>query len=204
MTILITLAILATAFIVIFINYYRAPKEIKPPPTVQKEKPFAIKITMGDLEEDLRSNSTHLSTRARKEFLSAITDASTTYNISPLILYSIAFVESSFRAQIRHKQITVNKRKTNAIGLTGIVYEIWKDPLKKNKILETKSDLFNPRININACAYIFNTNRKMKLLKGTTTKAESAMRRYFGGNFKSYSDKINKKIGSIIAKKIYN
>jgi len=188
-------------------------KEVTKTVTVTKELPakiiykepkgIVVSVSISDLENDLSINASHLSSRERKEILEAINATSDVYNISPLILYSIISVESSFRSWITHKQVIINKKKDNAIGLTGILYTWWGKQLTKEKIIETKSDLYTPQINILACGYIFNEMRKLSLLKGTTNKTESALRRYFGGNFKSYSDKIESKIGSIVFKKVY-
>lgn len=190
-----------------YINTTLQPAPIATTQPTQKPvpapKPEIASITTDALRIDLTANSTHLSSRQRKEILDAIAATSNLYSVSPLILYSIASVESSFRAWITHNQVEIQGKKDNAIGLTGILYTWWGDQLKDSNIIETKTDLYNPQINILACGYVFNELRKLPLLKGTTTRTESALRRYFGGNYKSYSDKIHAKIGSIIFKKVY-
>jgi len=184
------------------------PKPIVlPPKTVEvpvEPKGVIISVTMKDLEARLIANSTHLSSKQRKAILDAIEKTSEVYNVSPLILFSIARVESSFRAWVTHKQVIINKKKDNAIGLTAIVYSWWGAKLKAAGIIETRSDLYDPQLNILACGFIFNELRKLPLKKGTTDPNISAMRRYFGANFKSYSDKIEAEIGAIVFGKVYN
>jgi len=176
---------------------------VKPTLIPTQDSQYIVSVTIGDLEQDLISNYSHLSTNQRQVLLDAIMNASNTYNVSPLVLYSIASVESSFRPWITHSQIKIKGKYDNAIGLTGVVFSWWGKALKEKHILETKSDLYNPTVNITACAFIFNNMKNQPLKKGTNNPSESAMRRYFGGNFKSYSDKIKAKMGSIIFKKIY-
>ena len=65
-----------------------------------------------------------------KELINAIKNTAHKYNIEPLILYSICATESSFRWWLTHTKIHVKDWKgnfvdTHAIGLGGIVYEIW-------------------------------------------------------------------------------
>jgi len=168
---------------------------------------YIIKITVVDLEQDLIDTYKHISSKQRKVLLDVIMEASVKYNVSPLVLYSIISIESGFRFQILHNPTTIRvskkKVKIQAIGGTGIVYEIWGDMLKEVGIIETRYDLFDPSTNIMACAFIFDHYKQKPLKKGTKNPSESAMRRYFGGNFKAYSDKIQAKMGRIIFKKIY-
>jgi len=79
----------------------------------------------------------------------------------------------------------------------------WLDKLRKANIIETKSDLYNPVNNIQAIGFILAEYKTMPRIKGTTDSTTSALRRYFGGNYKSYTNKIESEIGSIIFAKIY-
>ena len=65
------------------------------------------------------------------------------------------------------------------------------------------SILFDPIINIKSAAFIMNEMYKREMLKGTKSKDESMLRRYFGGNFKKYSDDIDKKVMSIVKPNLY-
>lgn len=123
------------------------------------------------------------------------------YNINPLIIYAIICQESSLIPDTIHNDVIVDvygkKVKTNAIGLGGIVYEIWADKLIKNKIISSKRDLFDIDKNIEAVAYILSDFYKLKEFKGRT-KTETMILRYFGGNNPTYLKSINKKILELI------
>ena len=144
----------------------------------------------------------HLSAKHRDRILSAITTASSRYNINPLILYSIIYTESTFRWWLIH-DVPKTKDKDPAIGLGGIRYSIWGDQLKSAGILDVKSDLFDIEPNIMSIAYIYDHYRSQPLLSGTTSADMSAMLRYFGGNHKEYFTRIDDKISSMIKAKIY-
>ena len=175
------------------------------PPKIVKVQPkgVIVSVDVADLERRLKTKASHLSSKQRKAILDAIMKTSELYKVSPLILFAIPKVESSYRPWVTHSQVIVNGKKDNAIGLTAILYSWWGEKLKKAGIIETKSDLYDPQINILACGFVFNELRKMPLKKGTTDPNVSAMRRYFGKNFKSYSDKIEAEIGAVIFKKVY-
>ena len=186
----------------------------QPPKTVYVEKEVErvvykepkgviISLTMSDLNQHLKTTYKHLSKAQRLVILEAIAKASDKYKISPIVFYGIIAVESSFRSWITHKQVVVQGKKDNAIGLGGIVSVWWLDKLREAGILETKSDLYDPTVNINAIGFILAEYKTMPLVKGTTDITTSALRRYFGGNSKEYTQKIENKIGAIIFTKIY-
>lgn len=154
-----------------------------------------------DIATDLE-NYSHLPKKHQARILSAITTASTQYNINPLILYSIIYTESTFRWWLIH-DIPKTKDKDPAIGLGGIRYTIWGDQLKSAGILDAKSDLFEIEPNILSIAFIYDHYRKQPLLSGATSADMSAMLRYFGGNHKEYFTRIDNKISSMLKAKIY-
>jgi len=157
-----------------------------------------------------------ISLEKKKEILNEIFKVAKEYDINPIIIYSIIDVESDMRFWIKHPPVRVkvpldaNKTKfktikTQAIGLGGVIWEIWKYDLQREEIAQVKSDLYDPKINIRAIAYIYDTYRKLPLLKGTDSKAQSALLRYYGimmnkdGKVnQSYYQKISKSIFSII------
>jgi len=188
--------------IVILTIYHKKPKVITK--TIYKEKNNSL-ISLGfkDLEKDLKDNESFLSSKNRTLVINSIKDAGKIYNINPVILYGLIYTESSFRYWIKHKPVLVGRKKEQAIGLTGVMFSWWGKKLIKAKIIETRSDLFGIRENIMSCAYILNELKQKPLLKGTKNKTESALRRYFGGNYKWYSQKIENKIGKLIFKKVY-
>lgn len=160
-----------------------------------------VHLDTTDIIADLETYS-HLSAKHRARILSAITTASSRYNINPLIIYSIIYTESTFRWWLIHA-IPKTKDKDPAIGLGGIRHSIWGDQLKSAGIIDVKSDLFDIEPNILAIAFIYDHYRSQPLLSGTTSADMSAMLRYFGGNHKEYFTRIDDKISSMIKAKIY-
>lgn len=125
------------------------------------------------------------------------------YGISPLIVTSLISVESSFMFWIGHKQCSVTldngkKAKIRAVGLGGVVWEFWGSKLIQNGIAKTRSDLYKPEVNIEAICYILTELKKQPLKKGAKTATESALLRYFGGNYQTYITRIAKKMFDII------
>ena len=171
-----------------------------------KEQKSFVMINRNLLEINLKAYS-KLSSVNQKIIIDTVLSESAKFNINPIILYSLLHVESSMRFWVEHNSIKVKINEkmisVRAVGLGGVVWEWWGDKLKKAKIAEVRSDLFNPEVNIKAAAFILNEYSKMKMLKGTKSKDESMLRRYFGGNFKSYSERIDKKVMSIVRPNLY-
>jgi hypothetical protein len=166
-----------------------------------------VQFTAEDLRHDIKIMYPALSKRVKKNIVDTILQESSKYNINPLILYSLLHTESSMRPWIEHKRILINikhrKKYIRAVGLGGVVWEWWGDALKKEKIAEVRSDLFDAEVNIRAVAYIYNVFYNRKKHKNATTQDESAMIRYFGGGYKSYFERIDKKIAQLIGQKMY-
>jgi hypothetical protein len=153
------------------------------------------------------NGKTGISDKIKIEIYKAILDSGSKFNINPLILTALIDVESSYRFWIEHKkvQVTLNngiKANVRAVGLGGIVWEFWGEKLKANKIANNRSDLFDPATNITAIAYVLSELQKRDLKAGTKTKMESALIRYFGGNYKSYLKKIEDRVFHIIKERI--
>lgn len=181
----------------------------KVPVTVEKLPDSTLMfITFEDLEADLAKNYAYVSSSQRKLILEAIQLTSKQYNINPLILYAICAVESSFRSWLVHDKVKVldwrNKpTETHAIGLGGIIYEIWEPQLKEAHLLETRSDLYNPAVNIAAIGVVYSELRKLPLKDKSYHVDQSALIRYFGGNYQSYFKKIDDVIIQLLREKIY-
>lgn len=160
-----------------------------------------LKLTKQSIALDLDTFK-HLSTREKSVIYSAIIEASKRYEINPLVIYSILYSESTFRSYLKHADITLtidNKKiKTNAIGLGGIVWEWWGEDLVAEGIAETKDDLFDPRTNVFATAYVYKVMYSREKLKSAESQGESALMRYFGGEYKWYAAKINTKMINVI------
>ena len=171
-------------------------------------KHLLLSFTLEDLEADLARNYSYISPKQRLSILEAILTTSEQYHIDPLILYSICVVESSFRWWLVHEKVSVldqnNKRvDTHAIGLGGIIYEIWADKLKAANIVQTRSDLYIPENNIKAIGLIYSEYRSLPLKPGSTHPNQSALIRYFGGNYQSYFKKIDDVIVQLFREKFY-
>lgn len=166
-----------------------------------------LKFTKETILTDLAKYD-YISEREQKIIYNSVIKYSDLYKINPLILYGILFTESTFKTDIQHAKVNLiidNKKiQTRAIGLGGVVWEWWSNDLKENNIAQTKSDLFDIDTNINATAYIYTEMFKRAKLKSARTQTESALMRYFGGEYKWYSNRINSKIVQIINDMLLN
>lgn len=171
---------------------------------VQKDKKYQelvsdsslVYVSKEDLLNDLTKYYPDVSTKTKIAILETILSESEKYGMNPLILYSMCHTESSFRHWLEHEPVMItqdNKKiKIRAVGLMGVVWEIHKDDIKN--IVGTRGDLFDPVNNIKAGAYILAKYREMPLLKGSKSSIESALLRYYGGNFQSYVSRVQSKI----------
>jgi len=175
-----------------------------------------VYLVKDDLKNFILENYKDTSKRVKLEILEEVFIQSEKYNINPILLFAVCSQESSMRPWIRHSFVKVTvpldiywkhskKIDTQAIGLCGVIWEIWKFQLIKNNIAEVKSDLYDPRISVRAMAFILDFYSNQKLAKETNNEIESAITRYFGitKNTK-YLDDINKFVGELTRSKIYN
>jgi hypothetical protein len=163
-----------------------------------------VSLTKEDLAEDLKKYL-HLSTRAREQILVAILEAAEEFQVSPIILYGILQTESSLQSWVKHNETTIVKNnvsiKVRAIGLGGIIWEWHGEDLVANGIAETKADLYDPVVNIRGTAYIFSMMKGMPMKSGAKSARESALLRYFGGNYQAYVTRVYNNIGTIAVQK---
>jgi len=167
-----------------------------------------ISVTMEDMYNDLSTRYRHISIDNRNLIMESIAKSADKYAISPLVLYSLIAVESSFRWWIEHPQVSVQSSegkpvKTRAIGLGGVVFEIWGDKLKEANVVSTKSDLFQIDKNIAAIGYIYSYLKSKPIHPKANNAIESGLIRYFGGGYRSYFDKIDAEIASMFKSKLY-
>lgn len=122
------------------------------------------------------------------------------YDINPIILYSVIYTESTLRPYIEHSEVYIKgiDKKVRAIGLGGIVYEIWGKELKENGIIETRQDLFFIENNIESVAYVLNKYFNMDTLPNAQSQLQSALMRYYGSQYSNYQNKILLKVASLI------
>lgn len=100
-----------------------------------------------------------------------------------LILLAVIARESSFNPTATSK--------TGAIGL-GQIMPLWIPELVKNKMLDTKRDLYNPLINISCTEYILK-----KYLQQTNGDLATALAKYMGANNKHYIHDVLCNIGEL-------
>lgn len=163
------------------------------------------KIILESIQKDLEKLS-HISSKEKKLIYDNIVKYSSLYNINPIVGYSVIFAESSLRPYLEHSEVYIKSinKKVRAIGLGGIVYEIWKDELVENGIIETKQDLFFIENNIHATYFILNKYYNMKKLDKAKNQLNSALMRYFGTQNSNYQDKIMLKISNLISESLIN
>lgn len=167
-----------------------------------------VALTIEDIYNDLASRYRHISKDNRDLIMKSIAKTADKYDVSPLVLYSLIAVESSFRWWIEHPQVTVQNHegksvKTRAIGLGGIVFEIWGVRLKEAGVIDTKSDLFQIDKNIDSIGFIYSHLKSKTLHPKANNPIESGLIRYFGGGYRSYFDKIDAEIASMFRNKLY-
>lgn len=160
-----------------------------------------------DLLNDLATNYPDVSMKTKIAILETILSESEKYGMNPLILYSIAYTESTFRHWLEHETATIQKNgkpvKIKAVGLMGVVWEWHGEELKEAGIAEIRGDLFDPVTNIRAGAFIYNKMYHMEMHKSAKYKDESALLRYFGGDNISYVQKIDAKIATFVRPSLY-
>lgn len=166
-----------------------------------------VYVPKEDLLNDMIKNYPEISIKTKILILETILSESEKYNMNPLILYSLVYVESSFRVYLEHEPTMIDKSgkkiKIRAVGLTGVVWEWWGDKLKDAGIAETRGDLFDPVTNIKAGAFVYNELYHMEKHKSANYKDESALLRYFGGDFVSYIGRIDAKIATFVRPNLY-
>ena len=119
-------------------------------------KQDVIDNELGFIREDLEMYD-DLSNKRIEEILVGIKSnyENTKYRIPLGLTYSIIRNESDCKWQIDHPEIKTSKFGTiSAVGLGGVVWEFWKDSLKKNNIADKRSDLYVISVNIEAVGYI--------------------------------------------------
>lgn len=116
------------------------------------------------------------------------------YKVDPKLVYSVLFTESSFRNNVKHSPTYVKKlkKKIQAIGMGGVVWEFWDSYLIENTSLTKKSDLKDWRKNIEATAAILAYLSTYKMHPKAKDTKENAAIRYYGLPCEDYIGKINR------------
>lgn len=170
-------------------------------------------VNKDTLLNDMKERFQNISPKVSKVIVETVISESKKYNINPIILYSLGVVESSHRFWIEHDKVLISVKKENgsdtkkiharAVGWGGVMWEYHHKMLRDKGIAQTRADLFYPDVNIKAAAAIYNMYFHMDKKSGAENQDVSAQRRYFGGNYKSYSDKINKQVVTLVNAEIY-
>lgn len=103
------------------------------------------------------------------------------YNVPYKLLIFVMDVESDFRPDV--------VSKAGAIGLMQIMPKVWLDKDNKNKLqnigITKAKQLYDPELNIKAGSYILSL-----YIKQCNNDYSCALKKYFGGNYKSYYNKV--------------
>lgn len=116
-----------------------------------------------------------------EQILSTIYDAAVKNN-NPDIIIAIGLVESKFNPAA--------KSKKGAMGLMGIMPNVWLDELKAKGLVKEKRDLYAIPVNLASGAYIF------ERYLSRTNSIEKALFEYVGGD-PDYAGKVLQALGEI-------
>jgi hypothetical protein len=114
-----------------------------------------VKLDLGEYE--------YLSDEVRGIILNSIDSASSRYKVPVMLLHAVLRIESEYKFWVVHPKVSVRVKldsvkygrvETNALGLGGVIWEIWGKELKSSGIANSKGDLLLPDKNIFATAFI--------------------------------------------------
>lgn len=166
-----------------------------------------VYVSKEDLLNDLVKNYPDVSMKTKILILETILSESEKYGMNPLILYSLCYVESTFRHWLEHSETTIDvngkKIRARAVGIGGVMWEQHKEELKAAGIAETRGDLFDIVTGIKAAAFLYDLEYQKPMHKSATYRDESALLRYFGGDFPVYVQRIDAKIATFTRPNLY-
>jgi hypothetical protein len=148
-----------------------------------------------------------LSTEIKDQMAKAIQEASKRYTIPPQLIHAIIQIESDYRFNIDHAEVTIKVKgksvKTRCRGLGGILFDSWADSLKKEGIAEKSSDLYIPRNNILAIGFILRTIINDELARDRDGWiVRRIISQYFGKISVDYEQKMKEKTSVLWLKRI--
>jgi hypothetical protein len=161
----------------------------------ERDSVNSIQIQRGIVRLDLK-NFNHLSDAVASEIAVSIDSAYSKYAVSPILLHAIFRIECEYVFWVTHPTVTIKIRgkmvTTNAIGLGGIIWEIWGEDLTRNGIASTKSDLYRPSVNVMATAYIVRRiiTDNISINTNTHNILPILISRYYGQFDKNYEQKM--------------
>lgn len=154
--------------------------EVNPMNKIQNMKSFILESNPSTYE-------------AEAEYLATIfKNTGQANNIEPSVLMAFAYVESTFNYKANSGP---------AKGLMQINPSVWDKELRKQQIIKNPRDYYNPRVSVEAAAFIINQNSKKCEEGGFKSINECIMRKYFGiteGSTKSkdYYNKMKSVLGT--------
>ena len=150
--------------IIIYANYDKLLSEDLIKTDVAKEilvlaqsPPYELSL----VEDDLKTYN-HLSENTRQEILDSLYGAYKRFKVPIGLMHAVTRTESEYKFWLTHPTVTVSIYKkgkkervtTNALGMGGVIWEIWGDTLKHFNVAYEKSDLYKPGIGITAQACV--------------------------------------------------
>ena len=127
----------------------------------------------------------------KKKIIACILICAKESNVDVITLTALLAKESSLNQNAKHSTVFVKiptaknwtsykTARVNAVGMGGVIFEIWKYELKEIGI-NSRDALLNVENNIKAAAHILGIyTHERKQLKHTSSKEESALLRYYG------------------------
>jgi hypothetical protein len=149
------------------------------------------------IKADLETYGT-ISSKVENIIIANIKDVHEKLGIPIGLLHCIFRVESEYRFNIDHPEVTVSVGKhtikTHAIGLGGVMWCYWGDSLKAHKIAEKEFDLYLPDVNIQASGYILSVMIKEAIQDDIADYGilDKIIRRYYGAYSEIYMVKMQK------------
>jgi soluble lytic murein transglycosylase-like protein len=162
----------------------------------QEEKLHSLSfVSAADAAPDVELYATYIVSVNRRVFpelaryiAEGVIAASQEFSVPPLYLLALAQVESTFQ----YDAIS----DANCVGLTQINPGIWlkedhAQSLQKAGIARSRKDLYDPKTNLRAGAYVLST-----YLVSEDGRIKRALNRYLGANNKRYQDKFILAVGN--------
>lgn len=166
-----------------------------------------VMVNRETLLNDLKNRFYSMSPEIADKIINSIISEAKKYNMNPLVLYAVGSVESSHRFWLEHDKVKIEidgkSIIARAVGWGGVMWEHHSKLLIEQGIARNRSDLFYPEANIKATAAIYNYYFNMEKKDGVNSQEVSAQRRYFGGNYKEYSDKIQEQVAILVKSEVY-
>jgi len=134
----------------------------------------------------------YLSPSVRQEILDSLYGANKRFKVPIGLMHAVTRTESEYRFWIKHPTVTTKISgkmvTTNAVGMGGVIWEIWGDTLKYFNVAYNKSDLYLPGIGITAqaCVLYLITDEVMKENTPLVNIVARIQTKYYGAYAKEY------------------